>query len=162
MKTSHWSLSWRAIDSTDDYDVLMVTVITIIIIIEQGPFSKAKSSSPSQKFPGFWKPTGSVQYSQQLVTAPYPKPDQSSPSTPISISWRYSSISCTHLRLGLQLVPLPQVSPPKPYTHFSIPYACYIIRLNTWIPPLIITAVTNNYYYFSDIYVLYTCITRCA
>lgn len=160
MKTSHRSLS-RTVDSMDDYDVLMVNIITIIII-EQGPLSKAKSSSPSQKFPEFWKPTGSVRCSQQPVTTHYPKPDQSSPSTPISISWRYSSISCTHLRLGLQLVPLPQVSPPKPCTHFSIPYACYIIRLITWIPALIITAITNNYYYFSDTYVLYTCITRCA
>ena len=67
---------------------------------------------------------GSLPYSQQPATSPAPDPYQSSPSpTTHPISWRLLLILSSHLRLCLSSCSFPQVSPPKPCTHyFSHPY----------------------------------------
>ena len=53
----------------------------------------------------------SLPHSQEFVTCPYPKPDQSNPC-PLLTSWRYILILFSHLRLDLTSG-LSPVSPPK-------------------------------------------------
>jgi hypothetical protein len=58
------------------------------------------------------EPGGSLPHSQEPATCPYPEPAQSSPC-PHPTSWRSVLILPSHLRLGLQVVAFPKVSPPK-------------------------------------------------
>jgi hypothetical protein len=58
-----------------------------------------KLRSYSRNSQHFMEPEGSLPCPQEPSTGPYPEPDQSNPSHPLSL--RSILISSTHLRLGL-------------------------------------------------------------
>ena len=86
-------------------------------------FFGADSSSSSQHS---LKHDISSPYSQQPVTCPYPKADESTSRPPILIPFGSILILFSHLRLGLPGGSFPPVSPPKPCIHLSSPHTCYI------------------------------------
>jgi hypothetical protein len=68
-------------------------------------------------------PKGSLSQSQTPVTCPSPEPNQSSPCLPIPILEDILQYYNPIYALVSQVVPFPQVSPPKPCIHLSyLPY----------------------------------------
>ena len=96
--------------------------------MEQSPW-KANRFSPSQGIPRIlWNPK--VRYHIYKCPPPVPILSQIEPAyAPTSHLLKIRSILSSHLRLGLQVVSFPQVSPPKPCIHLSSPnHTCYMTR----------------------------------
>ena len=141
--------------------MMIIIIIIIIIIIQHGHLSKAKISSSSKISQDFEYPYAQYRVHNSLLPTPHsliPILSQINPAhqhpilSPEDIFQYHAPIydwvfNYSHYNT---------FPPPKPWTHLSSPNACYIIRLITWVPPLIITAITNNYYYFIDTYIQYT------
>jgi hypothetical protein len=67
------------------------------------PFFRSRQlCSHSRTSQHFMEPEGSLPYSQEPYTSPYPEPDISSPYHPHPISLRFILILSTQLRLGLR------------------------------------------------------------
>ena len=97
--------------------------------MEQSPSWEAKRFSPSQEIPSIlWNPK--VHYHIYKCLPPVPILSQIDPAyAPTSQLLKIHLILSPHLRLGLQVVSFPQVSPPKPCIHLSSPnHTCYMPR----------------------------------
>jgi len=68
------------------------------------------------------EPEGSLQYSQELATGPYPGTDKSSPTNYHPTSLRWININLPSTTTSSELISSVQVSRPKLCTHFSLPW----------------------------------------
>ena len=75
--------------------------------------------SYTRKCPHFMEPEGSLPCSQQPATFPTPQPY--SVHAFLSCIFKIHLILYSHLRLGLQAVPIFHISPPKSCVYFSFP-----------------------------------------
>ena len=100
---------------------LIIYSLTYLLTPKSSIFlEKLTGSHLVKKFPALYGTKGSLPHSQ--VHATCPTLNQFDPvCTPHPTSWRSILILFSHLRLSLQVVSFPQVSPPKPCKHLSPP-----------------------------------------